>query len=42
MALCGAAWDLTGVPAMAFAPIGLCAVVLVGAAVIMRAHGRLV
>ncbi len=38
----GAAWDLTGIPAAAFVPIGACAVVLVGAALTMRAHGRLV
>jgi CP family cyanate transporter-like MFS transporter len=40
--LSGAAWDLTGLPAMAFAPIALCGVTLVGAALLMRAHGRLV
>jgi len=38
----GAAWDLTGVPAMAFLPLGLCALVLVGAALAMRASRRLV
>jgi CP family cyanate transporter-like MFS transporter len=38
----GAVWDLTGVPAMAFLPIGLCSVVLVGAAFAMRAAQRLV
>jgi MFS transporter, CP family, cyanate transporter len=27
--LCGLAWDLTGVPAMAFLPIGLCVLLLV-------------
>ena len=38
----GAVWDLTGVPALAFLPIALCGAVLAGAALLLRAHGRLV
>lgn len=32
----GALWDLTGAPRLAFFPIGLCAVVLLGSALMMR------
>jgi len=38
----GAAWDLSGVPALAFVPLGACAVGLVGAAVALRAKRELV
>lgn len=34
--LCGIAWDLSGVPAMAFLPIGVCAAVLMGTATSLR------
>jgi CP family cyanate transporter-like MFS transporter len=39
--VCGAAWDLTGIPAFAFAPLGVCAVALVGIAMVMRGKGEL-
>ena len=32
----GAAWDMVGISRLAFAPIGLCAIVLVGSALIMH------
>jgi CP family cyanate transporter-like MFS transporter len=38
---CGAAWDLTGVPALAFAPLVACAVAMVGVSLWMRANGEL-
>jgi MYXO-CTERM domain-containing protein len=37
----GAVWDLTGIPASAFGPIGLAALLLVGAALFMRRRGKL-
>lgn len=40
--VCGVAWDLSGIPAMAFAPLGLCAVALAGSALLMRARKWLV
>jgi MFS transporter, CP family, cyanate transporter len=40
--VCGAAWDLTEIPAMAFAPVGVCAVTLAAAALLMRLRGRLI
>jgi MFS transporter, CP family, cyanate transporter len=40
--LCGAAWDLTGIPTMAFAPMGVCVVALVGASFLLRGYRRLV
>ena len=38
--LCGLAWDLTGVPAMAFLPIGACVLLLVVPAtrITIRSH----
>ena len=38
---CGAAWDLTGVPALAFVPLAVCAVSMVGVTLWMRANGEL-
>lgn len=37
----GAAWDLSGQPPMAFLPIGLCAMALVGFALVLRRGGHL-
>jgi CP family cyanate transporter-like MFS transporter len=37
----GALWDLTGVPAAAFVPIGMGALLLIGSALLLRARGRL-
>jgi len=37
----GAVWDLTGIPALAFGPIALCALVLAGAALNLRMTKRL-
>jgi cyanate permease len=37
----GAAWDLSGIPSLAFVPIGICSIVLVGAATVLRAGGQL-
>ena len=39
--LSGAAWDLTGRPALAFVPIGACAVVLIAMPALMRSRGEL-
>ena len=39
--LCGAAWDHTGLPPMAFLPIGLCALTLAGLGVHLRLRGHL-
>lgn len=39
--LCGAAWDVSGIPALAFAPLALCAFVLMGLVVAMRRRGEL-
>jgi MFS transporter, CP family, cyanate transporter len=39
--VCGAAWDLSGLPRMAFLPIGLCAVALGGFALTLRSDGHL-
>lgn len=36
--LCGVAWDLSGVPALAFLPVGVCAVVLMVTAMSLRIH----
>jgi CP family cyanate transporter-like MFS transporter len=33
---CGIAWDLSGVPAMAFLPLGICSVVLAAGALVVR------
>lgn len=38
----GAAWDLTGIPAMAFLPLGLCGVGLVAATYVLRRKRELV
>src|SRR5262249_44309102 len=38
----GAAWDVTRIPALAFVPIGLCAVGLAAAALMLRAKHELV
>jgi len=38
----GAAWVLTGIPAMAFLPLAVCAVGLVLATAVMKARGELV
>ncbi|MEO8740916.1 MAG: MFS transporter [Casimicrobiaceae bacterium] len=38
----GAAWDLTGIPAMAFLPLALCAVGLIAATFVLRANRELV
>lgn len=37
----GAAWDLAGVPQLAFVPMGLCSLALVTSALVLRAKGRL-
>lgn len=39
--LSGAAWDLSGVPALAFVPLAICGAVLAAIAVRMRARGEL-
>ena len=39
--LCGAAWDLSGVPALAFVPLAVCALTLVAIAVAMSRIGEL-
>jgi MFS transporter, CP family, cyanate transporter len=39
--LSGAAWDLSGIPALAFAPMALCAAVLAAVAAVMRARSDL-
>lgn len=39
--LCGAAWDLSGVPALAFVPLGVCALTLVAIAFVMSRIGEL-
>jgi hypothetical protein len=38
--LSGLSWDATGVPAMAFVPIGLCNFLLIGLATTMRISPR--
>ncbi|MDQ6680831.1 MAG: MFS transporter [Pseudomonadota bacterium] len=37
----GAAWDVSGIPAFSFFPLGACAVALVGVSVLMRRNGEL-
>jgi CP family cyanate transporter-like MFS transporter len=39
--VCGAAWDLSGVPAAAFVPLALCAIGLAGMSFVLRAKGEL-
>jgi MFS transporter, CP family, cyanate transporter len=39
--LSGAAWDLSGLPPLAFLPIGGCAAALVGSALVLRRDGHL-
>jgi len=39
--LCGAAWDLSGVPALAFLPLGACAIGLAAMSHVMRRAGEL-
>lgn len=39
--VCGAAWDVSGQPVLAFVPIALCAAVLAGTARVMRAKADL-
>jgi CP family cyanate transporter-like MFS transporter len=39
--LCGALWDLTGVPLVAFVPIGVCTMASIAGAAILRAHRQL-
>ena len=39
--VCGAAWDLSGVPALAFVPLAVCALTLTGIAVVMSRIGEL-
>jgi len=38
----GAAWDVSGVPALAFVPLGLCAIGLAAATFILYARKELV
>src|SRR5206468_3528837 len=37
----GAAWDLSGIPALAFVPITFCALTLAGSALVLRFSGQL-
>jgi CP family cyanate transporter-like MFS transporter len=39
--VCGAAWDLSGVPAAAFVPLALCAIGLAAMSFVLRAKGEL-
>jgi hypothetical protein len=39
--LSGAAWDLSGVPALAFVPLGICGAALAAIALRMRARREL-
>jgi CP family cyanate transporter-like MFS transporter len=39
--LSGAAWDLSGIPRLAFVPIGVCALTLVGATLVLRSSRQL-
>ena len=39
--VCGAAWDLSGRPAMAFVPLVLCALALMASSVVLRGKGNL-
>jgi CP family cyanate transporter-like MFS transporter len=38
---CGVAWDASGIPALAFVPMGLCTASLLGTAAVLRAERRL-
>jgi CP family cyanate transporter-like MFS transporter len=38
---CGAAWDLSGRPALAFVPLGVCALSLMAGATVLRGKGNL-
>jgi len=38
---CGAAWDLSGRPALAFLPLAVCALALAVSAMVLRAKGSL-
>ena len=38
---CGAAWDLSGRPALAFVPLGVCALALIAGATVLRGKGNL-
>lgn len=39
--LSGAAWDLSGIPAFSFVPLGACAVALMGVSILMRKNDEL-
>ena len=40
--ICGAAWDASGIPALAFVPLGACAIGLAAAALCLRAKKELI
>jgi hypothetical protein len=39
--VCGAAWDLSGRPALAFVPLAICAIALMASAMLLRGKRNL-